>query len=60
MASEGDMEPAQTQSQSNDIDTNGLILHENETEVWGRLIAKNTALVNYGEANIESSSIQKN
>lgn len=52
MASEGDMEPAQTQSQSNEIDTNGLILHENETEVWGRLIAKNTALVNYGEANI--------
>lgn len=51
MASDAENEPTQTQSQSNDVDTNGWELRESESEIWGRLIAMNKILQDVGETN---------
>lgn len=49
MASESDIEQAQTQSQSTDIDINGLIQPESEDEPWGTLDSKHIAVKSFGE-----------
>lgn len=53
MASESEMEPTQTQSQSSQFDTNGEMQQETFLDVWGTLKAKkHYELKDYGEATI--------
>lgn len=51
MASEADMEPTQTQSQSTEVDINSWKLNENDSEAWGKLFAVKEGIKDIGETN---------
>lgn len=52
MASEADVEPTQTQSQSTEVDINSWKLNEkSDSEVWGKLHAMKDGIIDIGEAN---------
>lgn len=51
MASDDELEPTQTQSQTNG-EPNIWLNVDNEIDVWGRLLAKNKSMTNFGNFSV--------
>lgn len=49
MASDDELEPTQTQSQTHNSEGHVWINVDNDPDIWGRLLAKNVSLQNFGK-----------